>query len=49
MSAGENVPWLEIDEQRAWRAYILGTELLQHQLDHELREHGITAGDAIAV
>ncbi len=38
MSAGENVPWLEIDEQRAWRAYILGTELLQHQLDHELRE-----------
>ena len=38
MSAGDEVRWLEIDEQRSWRAYILGTELLQHQLDRELRE-----------
>ncbi len=38
MGAGDDVEWLGRDEQLAWRAYILGTELLQHQLDHELRE-----------
>jgi DNA-binding MarR family transcriptional regulator len=38
MGAGDEIEWLGRDEQRAWRAYILGTELLQHQLDHELRE-----------
>src|SRR3954469_26075443 len=38
MGASEHVHWLEVDQQRAWRAYILGTELLQHQLDRELRE-----------
>jgi DNA-binding MarR family transcriptional regulator len=38
MGAGDDIEWLGRDEQRAWRAYILGTELLQHQLDHELRE-----------
>ncbi len=38
MSDSEDTRWLAIDEQRSWRAYILGTELLQHQLDHELRE-----------
>ena len=38
MGAGNEIEWLGRDEQRAWRAYILGTELLQHQLDHELRE-----------
>jgi DNA-binding MarR family transcriptional regulator len=43
MGAGDEIEWLGRDEQRAWRAYILGTELLQHQLDHELREeHGIS-------
>ncbi|MCW2712138.1 MAG: transcriptional regulator, MarR family [Marmoricola sp.] len=30
--------WLDEDQQHAWRAYIMGTELLQHQLDRELRE-----------
>ena len=34
----DDTRWLALDEQQAWRAYILGTELLQHQLDHELRE-----------
>jgi DNA-binding MarR family transcriptional regulator len=38
MGAGEETRWLTGDEQRSWRAYILGTELLQHQLDRELRE-----------
>ena len=38
MTDRDDTRWLAIDEQRAWRAYILGTELLQHQLDHELRE-----------
>lgn len=38
MSAGDDIRWLASDEQRSWRAYVLGTELLQHQLDRELRE-----------
>jgi DNA-binding MarR family transcriptional regulator len=39
MGSGEiDVRWLEAEQQRSWRAYIMGTELLQHQLDRELRE-----------
>ena len=30
--------WLNSEQQKSWRAYIMGTELLQHQLDRELRE-----------
>jgi len=36
-SRGE-VRWLDSEQQRSWRAYVMGTELLQHQLDRELRE-----------
>jgi DNA-binding MarR family transcriptional regulator len=38
MSETDDTRWLTTDQQRSWRAYILGTELIQHQLDHELRE-----------
>ncbi len=37
-SRNDDVRWLTSEQQRAWRAYIMGTELLQHQLDRELRE-----------
>jgi DNA-binding MarR family transcriptional regulator len=34
--------WLDADEQRAWRAYLTATQLLQAQLDRELqRDSGI--------
>src|SRR5664280_1664369 len=34
--------WLSADEQRAWRAYLSATQLLQAQLDRELqRDSGI--------
>ena len=36
-SRGE-IRWLDSEEQGSWRAYVMGTELLQHQLDRELRE-----------
>jgi DNA-binding MarR family transcriptional regulator len=36
-SRGE-VRWLDSEQQDSWRAYVMGTELLQHQLDRELRE-----------
>jgi DNA-binding MarR family transcriptional regulator len=43
MSARKQVHWLDDDQQRSWRAYVMGTELLTHQLDRELREeHGIS-------
>ena len=31
--------WLDADQQRAWRAYIVGTTLLMERLDRDLREH----------
>jgi DNA-binding MarR family transcriptional regulator len=38
MESGSEIRWLDAEQQSAWRAYIMGTELLQHQLDRELRE-----------
>ena len=38
MASRNEVRWLTSDQQKAWRAYIMGTELLNHQLDRELRE-----------
>lgn len=37
-TTGTDVRWLTSEQQATWRAYILGAELLQHQLDRELRE-----------
>ena len=38
MSTRAEVRWLDSEQQVSWRAYVMGTELLQHQLDRELRE-----------
>jgi DNA-binding MarR family transcriptional regulator len=38
MGNGSDLRWLDAEQQQSWRAYIMGTELLQHQLDRELRE-----------
>jgi DNA-binding MarR family transcriptional regulator len=38
MGSGSEIRWLDREQQASWRAYIMGTELLQHQLDRELRE-----------
>jgi DNA-binding MarR family transcriptional regulator len=38
-----NVRWLDAGQQRAWRAYLVGTTLLMDRLDRELREeHGLS-------
>ncbi|WP_253832112.1 MarR family winged helix-turn-helix transcriptional regulator [Actinokineospora globicatena] len=38
--------WLEPDEMRAWRAYVIGSELLRQQLNRELQEnHGLALPD----
>jgi DNA-binding MarR family transcriptional regulator len=35
--------WLDQDQQRSWRAYLVGTTLLMDRLDRDLREqHGIS-------
>lgn len=35
--------WLDADQQRAWRAYMLGTTLLLDRLDRDLRQqHGLS-------
>jgi DNA-binding MarR family transcriptional regulator len=37
------VRWLDHEQQRAWRAYLVGTTLLMDRLDRDLREkHGIS-------
>ena len=33
--------WLTDDQQRAWRAYLLGSSVLSERLDAQLREHGL--------
>jgi DNA-binding MarR family transcriptional regulator len=33
-----DVRWLDQDQQRSWRAYLVGTTLLMDRLDRELRE-----------
>ncbi len=36
---GEEPRWLDEDQQRAWRALVLGSQLLFDRLDDELRQH----------
>ena len=31
--------WLDTEQQRSWRAYLVGTTLLMERLDRDLREH----------
>ncbi|HEX5769861.1 MAG TPA: MarR family transcriptional regulator [Nocardioidaceae bacterium] len=31
--------WLDAEQQRSWRAYLVGTTLLTDRLDRDLREH----------
>ena len=45
MSASET-RWLDSEQQRAWRAFIIGTTLLTDTLDRELRQaHGLSLGE----
>jgi DNA-binding MarR family transcriptional regulator len=34
-------PWLSDDEQRAWRAYLRGSRLIEEALDRDLQSHGV--------
>lgn len=46
MASAKPVRWLSVEQQRAWRAYIMGTQLLLDQLDHELRTgHGLSLSE----
>ncbi|MGN6251143.1 MAG: MarR family winged helix-turn-helix transcriptional regulator [Marmoricola sp.] len=41
--SGDSDIWLDARQQRAWRAYILGTTLLLDRLDRDLRQqHGLS-------
>jgi DNA-binding MarR family transcriptional regulator len=38
--------WLDEDEMRAWRAYVIGSQMLSYRLHRELQEtHGIALAD----
>ena len=42
-SDGDTTPWLDRQQQHAWRAYLVGTTLLTDRLDRDLREqHNIS-------
>lgn len=44
LAAGREPRWLDQDQQRAWRSFLLGTTLLLDRLDEDLRrEHGLSA------
>jgi DNA-binding MarR family transcriptional regulator len=34
-------PWLDMDEQDAWRQYLRGSRMLEAVLDHDLQVHGL--------
>jgi DNA-binding MarR family transcriptional regulator len=38
MDAQRDEPWLDEQQQRSWRAYLVGTTLLMDRLDRELRD-----------
>lgn len=40
-STGPTTAWLSEEEQRSWRAYLLGSALLAERLDAELRTFGL--------
>jgi DNA-binding MarR family transcriptional regulator len=45
MSASET-RWLDSEQQRSWRAFIIGTTLITDTLDRELRQaHGLSLGE----
>lgn len=45
MSASQT-RWLNSEQQRAWRAFVIGTTLLTDTLDRELRQaHGLSLGE----
>jgi DNA-binding MarR family transcriptional regulator len=37
--------WLSADQQRTWRAYLLGSARLNEKLDDDLRRHGVDLGE----
>ncbi len=37
--------WLDDDEQRAWRAYLRGTRMLEEALDRDLQDHGLALSE----
>lgn len=42
-SPSDEVAWLDHEQQRSWRAYLVGTTLLTDRLDRDLREkHGLS-------
>jgi DNA-binding MarR family transcriptional regulator len=44
--AAEEPQWLDQGEMRAWRAYVIGSELLRKQLNRELQDrHGLALAD----
>jgi DNA-binding MarR family transcriptional regulator len=44
--SGSETRWLDQDQQRAWRAFVIGTTLLTDTLDRELRHtHGLSLAE----
>jgi DNA-binding MarR family transcriptional regulator len=44
--AEQEPQWLDQSEMRAWRAYVIGSELLRKQLNRELQDrHGMALAD----
>ena len=41
MSESVQTRWLTADQQRVWRAYLLGTARIHEYLDADLRQHGL--------
>jgi DNA-binding MarR family transcriptional regulator len=46
MSRVQTAPrWLDVEQQKVWRAYLLGSARLAERLDADLREFGLDLGE----
>lgn len=41
----EPIRWLSAQEQRAWRAFLRGSRLLNETLDDDMQEHGVSLSE----
>lgn len=41
----ESVPWLDLEQQKAWRSYLIGSALLSEHLNDDLAQAGLTLAE----
>ena len=45
MARGTSPRWLDSEQQRIWRSYLLGSALLMERIDADLGQHGLDVAE----